>query len=121
MQATQVDVLIIGAGISGIGAAYHLQKHCPDKSYAIIEARAAVGGTWCFHFTFTAWMISKNQPDLRQHGTFFSLVVICLCNLLILSVFLIVISGEITLRGFALSWVENASSLLHWVTGRGRP
>jgi monooxygenase len=42
----EIDVLIIGAGISGIGAAYHLQKYCPAKSYAIIEARSAVGGTW---------------------------------------------------------------------------
>ncbi|MFT6898461.1 MAG: monooxygenase [Paraglaciecola sp.] len=42
----EVDVLIIGAGISGIGAAYHLQKHCPNKTYAIIETRSAVGGTW---------------------------------------------------------------------------
>jgi len=41
-----VDVLIIGAGISGIGAAYHLQKHCPQRSYAIVEARADLGGTW---------------------------------------------------------------------------
>ena len=39
-------MLIIGAGISGIGAAYHLQKHCPNKSYAIIEARSEIGGTW---------------------------------------------------------------------------
>ena len=39
-------MLIIGAGISGIGAVYHLRKHCPSKSYAIIEARRAVGGTW---------------------------------------------------------------------------
>ena len=50
---------------------------------------AAVGATWCFHFTFTTWMITKNQPDLNQHGTFFSLVVIYLANLLILSAFLI--------------------------------
>ncbi|MDH1012777.1 NAD(P)/FAD-dependent oxidoreductase [Pseudomonas nicosulfuronedens] len=41
-----VDVLIIGAGISGIGAAYHLQKDCPTLSYTIIEARADLGGTW---------------------------------------------------------------------------
>ena len=42
----EVDILIIGAGISGIGAAYHVQKHCPNKSYAIIEARNEIGGTW---------------------------------------------------------------------------
>ncbi len=41
-----VDVLIVGAGISGIGAAYHLQKLCPDRSFAIVEARQALGGTW---------------------------------------------------------------------------
>jgi monooxygenase len=42
----EVDVLIIGAGISGISAAYHLQKLCPNKSYAILEARESLGGTW---------------------------------------------------------------------------
>ena len=46
IKTNEVDVLIIGAGISGIGAAYHLQKHCSKKSYAIIEARSSVGGTW---------------------------------------------------------------------------
>jgi cation diffusion facilitator CzcD-associated flavoprotein CzcO len=40
------DVLIVGAGLSGIGAAYHLQKQCPKKSYAILEGRNALGGTW---------------------------------------------------------------------------
>lgn len=46
MSQHHVDVLIVGAGISGIGAAYHLQKECPDKSYAILEGRASLGGTW---------------------------------------------------------------------------
>ena len=41
-----VDVLIVGAGISGIGAAVHLQERCPGKRFAIIERRADVGGTW---------------------------------------------------------------------------
>ena len=41
-----VDVLIVGAGISGIGAAYYLQKDHPGRSYAILEARGATGGTW---------------------------------------------------------------------------
>ncbi|AYJ85563.1 NAD(P)/FAD-dependent oxidoreductase [Sphingomonas paeninsulae] len=41
-----LDVLIVGAGLSGIGAAWHLQKNCPGKHYAILEARATSGGTW---------------------------------------------------------------------------
>jgi monooxygenase len=40
------DVLIVGAGISGIGAGYHLQTHCPGKHYAILEGRGDLGGTW---------------------------------------------------------------------------
>ena len=40
------DVLIVGAGLSGIGAAHHLQAHCPRKTYAIFEGREALGGTW---------------------------------------------------------------------------
>lgn len=41
-----VDVLIIGAGLSGIGVAYHLQKAFPRKKYVILESRDAIGGTW---------------------------------------------------------------------------
>jgi cation diffusion facilitator CzcD-associated flavoprotein CzcO len=44
--AERVDVLIVGAGLSGIGAAVHLQQRCPGKSYVILEGRAALGGTW---------------------------------------------------------------------------
>ena len=40
------DVIIIGAGISGLGAACHLQRECPQKSYLILESRTAIGGTW---------------------------------------------------------------------------
>jgi len=43
------DVLIVGAGISGIGAAYHLGDQCPDKSYVILESMDSFGGTWKTH------------------------------------------------------------------------
>jgi monooxygenase len=46
MPLEHVDVLIVGAGLSGIGAAHHLQANCPRKTYAILEAREAIGGTW---------------------------------------------------------------------------
>ncbi|HEX3511207.1 MAG TPA: NAD(P)/FAD-dependent oxidoreductase [Solirubrobacteraceae bacterium] len=41
-----LDVLIVGAGLSGVGAACHLQQECPDRTFAIVEARPASGGTW---------------------------------------------------------------------------
>jgi len=46
MAPEHFDVLIMGAGLSGIGAAYHLQKLCPSKSYVILEQRKQIGGTW---------------------------------------------------------------------------
>ncbi len=47
--AQHVDVLIVGAGISGVGAAYHLQQQCPERSYLILEAQPDFGGTWLTH------------------------------------------------------------------------
>ncbi|MGB3373487.1 MAG: NAD(P)/FAD-dependent oxidoreductase, partial [Rhodococcus sp. (in: high G+C Gram-positive bacteria)] len=45
-EIATVDVLIVGAGLSGIGAAHHLQSKLPGKTYAILESRGAIGGTW---------------------------------------------------------------------------
>jgi monooxygenase len=45
-QAEHLDVLIVGAGLSGIGAGHYLQARCPQASYAIFEARDVIGGTW---------------------------------------------------------------------------
>jgi monooxygenase len=45
-QREHVNVLIVGAGLSGVGAAVHLRQNCPEKSYAILEARESIGGTW---------------------------------------------------------------------------
>jgi cation diffusion facilitator CzcD-associated flavoprotein CzcO len=63
MASEHVDVLIVGAGISGIGAAYRLQETCPNKSFAILEARGAIGGTWdLFRF-----------PGIRSDSDMFTL------------------------------------------------
>jgi cation diffusion facilitator CzcD-associated flavoprotein CzcO len=45
-MAEHFDVMVVGAGISGIGAAYHLQARCPDRTYVVLEGRADLGGTW---------------------------------------------------------------------------
>ncbi|MGB5548431.1 MAG: NAD(P)/FAD-dependent oxidoreductase, partial [Polyangiales bacterium] len=76
---SHVDVLIVGAGISGIGAAYHLQDKCPGKTYLILERRQSLGGTWdlfrypgirsdsdmyTFGYSFRPW----TQPEVVASG-----------------------------------------------------
>ena len=46
MTVEYLDVLVVGAGVSGLCAAWHLQDRCPSRSYAVLEARAELGGTW---------------------------------------------------------------------------
>ena len=46
MTPEHFDVLIVGAGLSGVGGACHLVRHCPGKTYAVLEMREAMGGTW---------------------------------------------------------------------------
>ncbi|HXJ84415.1 MAG TPA: NAD(P)/FAD-dependent oxidoreductase [Candidatus Methylomirabilis sp.] len=47
--AEHYDVLIVGAGISGVGAAYHLRRQCPGTSFVVLEAQSSFGGTWITH------------------------------------------------------------------------
>ena len=63
-QRDSVDVLIVGAGVSGIGTAYYLQRDHPGRSYVILEARGASGGTWdLFRFPGV-----RSDSDLHTFG-----------------------------------------------------
>jgi hypothetical protein len=75
----------------------------------------ALGASWAFHMSFTCWMIPKGQSDLTSHGTYFSLVVIYIVNLSILSGFLIIAAPEVTLLAFGedlLVNTENVAAIL---------
>jgi cation diffusion facilitator CzcD-associated flavoprotein CzcO len=61
---TRFDVLIVGAGISGIDAAYHLQRKCPEKSFALLENQASFGGTWITH----KFPGIRSDSDLYTYG-----------------------------------------------------
>ncbi|MBJ7329264.1 MAG: NAD(P)/FAD-dependent oxidoreductase [Solirubrobacteraceae bacterium] len=78
MARDHVDVLIVGAGLSGIGAGVFLQERCPGKTYAILESRGASGGTWdlfrypgirsdsdmhTLGYTFRPWIAEKSIAD----------------------------------------------------------
>jgi len=77
---------------------------------------AVIGATWAFHFTFTCWMIPKNQTDLSDQGTFFSLVVIYLMNLALLSVMLVLASPQITFISFGADLLVNFGNFVTWIT-----
>ena len=76
---------------------------------------ALLGGTWAFHISFTLWMIPKGQTDLSYHGTFFSLVVIYLMNLLVLTVLLVIASPHVTFQGFGRDLIENTIAFSLWM------
>ena len=76
---------------------------------------AVIGVTWAFHFTFTCWMIPKNQTDLTDQGTFFSLVIIYLMNLLLLSVMLILASPQITFQNFGADLLTSLGNFSNWL------
>ena len=76
---------------------------------------AVIGVTWAFHFTFTCWMIPKNQTDLTDHGTFFSLVVIYLMNLILLSVMLVVAARQVTFLALGTDLLANISNFSQWL------
>ena len=100
---------ILAIGVYGLlSLFYNVQPYGP-LLYAI------VGATWAFHFTFTCWMIGKNQTDLTDHGTFFSLVLIYLLNLLLLSVMLVLASKQITFASFGSDFIANVGSFSHWI------
>lgn len=78
MNRNHFDIIIIGAGLSGIGAACHFSKNCPDKSYTVFEARDKIGGTWdlfkypgirsdsdmhTFSYRFKPWTHHKSISD----------------------------------------------------------
>ncbi|HEX8385310.1 MAG TPA: NAD(P)/FAD-dependent oxidoreductase, partial [Rubricoccaceae bacterium] len=85
MNTEHLDVLVIGAGLSGVGAAYHLQTLCPAKTYAVLEGRADLGGTWdlfrypgirsdsdmaTFGYSFRPWTGGKvfaDGPSIHQY------------------------------------------------------
>ena len=82
---------------------------------------ALLGLTWTFHMVWTLWMIPRDQPDLKENGTYLSLVVIYLANLLVLAGLLCIASPLVDSRDFAMDWFRHAATagdiLLRWGNG----
>ncbi|WP_285199484.1 NAD(P)-binding protein, partial [Klebsiella pneumoniae] len=76
--ATDLDILVIGAGLTGVGLGHYLKTQCPEKTFAILESRHAIGGTWdlfrypgirsdsdlhTFGYEFKPWTHEKSIAD----------------------------------------------------------
>ncbi len=101
-------LVILGYGIAG----FFIHEMHPWHRWLLY---GAIGATWAFHISFTLWMIPKGQTDLSYHGNFFSLVVIYLMNLLVLTIFLMAASPHEMPRHFARVFYHNAQDFSEWV------
>ncbi|MES2923232.1 MAG: hypothetical protein V4819_16875 [Verrucomicrobiota bacterium] len=99
------------------GALRHFAGLAPEWDRALY---ALLGLTWTFHMVWTLWMIPRDQPDLKENGTYLSLVVIYLANLLVLAGLLCIARGSPVenSREFAMEWFRHAATagdmLLRW-------
>ncbi len=80
-----------------------------------------IGFTWTFHLAWTIWMIPRDQPDLKENGSFFSLTVIYLANILLLATLLCLSPSGITFKSYCYQWInlfiENGLALISWLKG----
>ena len=63
-KAEHFDVLVVGAGVSGIGTAHHLKYQCPDKNFVVLEGKERFGGTWVTH----RYPGIRSDSDLHTYG-----------------------------------------------------
>ena len=103
------------------GAFFDLSRYYDGVFFGVAGFRwawlmfALIGLTWGFHLTFTLWMIAKDQPDLRAHGTFFSVMLIYLINILLISGLLVLASPAVEASGFAGEWLARARGAIEWM------
>jgi hypothetical protein len=118
--------LVVFLAFALVGSQFDLTALHAGAIYGIADFKpiwgvyALVGLTWGFHLTFTLWMLTKDQPDLREYGVLFSLVFIVLVNLAVISAGLVTVSPDATLSGFLDQWANHARDLGRSATGLAR-
>jgi len=116
-----IYTVVVILGFAVLALFVDVTRVYPDVLYGVADFKPAwvlfalIGVTWGFHLTFTVWMIAKDQPDLRENGVFFSLVLIFLINLLVISAGLVFASPETTFREFGENWVSSMRGLGGWL------
>lgn len=80
-----------------------------------------IGATWAFHLQWTLWMIPRDQPDLKENGVFFSLVVIYLANVVVLSVILCLAPGNLTWHHWINEFMDSWGHLRNFLAKLANP
>ncbi len=83
----------------------------PELTYYRPLLFGVIGSTWTFHLLFTCWMIPRDQPDLKENETYFSLMLINLANIILLSALLCFASADLGWRDFVYNWYNNLLDL----------
>ncbi len=78
-----------------------------------------IGASWTFHLCWTLWMIPRDQPDLKENGTFFSLAIIYLANVLLLAALLCLAPNGFSFKNYCYQWLnlaaENGLAMKEWL------
>jgi len=78
-----------------------------------------IGASWTFHLCWTLWMIPRDQPDLKENGTFFSLTIIYLANVLLLATMLCLAPNGFSFPNYCYQWInlatENGLAIKEWL------
>ncbi len=78
-----------------------------------------IGASWTFHLTWTLWMLPRDQPDLKENGSFFSLTIIYLANVLLLAGMLSLAPGGLNFKNYCYQWInlsmEHAMLIKEWI------
>jgi len=96
---------VVGLGLAAITFHFH------PVSWQAPFLFALLGATWSFHLFWTLWIIPRDQPDLKENGTFLSLTIIYLANVVLLSG-LLCLTPLLTWRDFVYNWANNSLELV---------
>lgn len=96
---------VVVSGFALVGWFVNLSPVAVKSLYGLI------GFFWAFHLVWTLWMIPRDQPDLRENGTFLSLTVIYLANIAVLVGLTCLASPDMGFEGFAREWFDNAREM----------
>lgn len=105
---------VLLVGISELLRAFYTIPYHDEALYLLM------GASWSFHLIWTIWMIPKDQPDLKENGSFFSLTIIYLANVLLLALLLCLAPHSLSFKSYCYHWInlllEHIALISSWLS-----